>query len=139
MQYGVSDGMPENMSEFVDYCEALEAATSREPPFPGTLAAFRAVCEEDPDAPLSRMKLSGLYHIRYDALGPRALPANFAVCGDAVMRLNPLFGQVRALDLSAALSFYSRRDYRGAHRPAYMQHALTSCFVLRARLRVKFP
>jgi 2-polyprenyl-6-methoxyphenol hydroxylase-like FAD-dependent oxidoreductase len=40
---------------------------------------------------LEKYRVTRLYHNRYDRV--RALPSNFAVLGDALMRLNPAFGQ----------------------------------------------
>jgi hypothetical protein len=95
-QAGGPDGLPDTTQDFVHFAERVETAASAETPYPGLADAIKALAATYPDAQFAKLRVSGLYHTRYDAQSPAALPANFAVCGDAGLRLNPIFGQVRA-------------------------------------------
>jgi hypothetical protein len=96
-QAGQSDGLPDTTQDFVQFFESVETAASAEAPYPGLADAIQALAATYPDAKFAKYRVAnGLYHIRYDAQPSAALPANFAACGDSGLKLNPIFGQVRA-------------------------------------------
>jgi hypothetical protein len=123
-QAGGPDGFPEKMQDFVGFAERVHTAASKEPPYPGIDNAIQALSTTYPDAQFAKLRVSGLYHVRYDSQSPAALPANFATCGDAGLRLNPIFGQVRSMPCMF-LALRPSCVPRDARRQQWRRHALT--------------
>ena len=92
-----ADGLlTDSLAEFLEFCESFDAAVSEEGPPTAVYNAIRAVQAAYPDPGKqphwAKYKMhGGMHHMRYDAAP--AMPANFAALGDAVMRVNPIFGQ----------------------------------------------
>jgi 2-polyprenyl-6-methoxyphenol hydroxylase-like FAD-dependent oxidoreductase len=73
--------------------------TVSEDPLPvGEYAAISAAQDEYPEPASepawSSLRVSGgMHHVRYDKCDKHQLPVNFAALGDAIVRVNPIFGQ----------------------------------------------
>jgi hypothetical protein len=109
--YGSFDALPSTLSEYISFCEALDAATSEEGLSSDVHDALRKLLDfyaanDIPEPKLERYKVTSLHHVRYDKAP--ALPANMIASGDAFIRLNPAFGQACSIDCYRVLT----TDYR---------------------------
>jgi hypothetical protein len=96
-RYGGSlEQLPNSLEQYAQLVKDAELATSEEAPHEPSHTILRALGEaqdgELPDGMIwEKYRVPPSYHNRYDRM--QTLPANFAVLGDAFIRLNPSFGQ----------------------------------------------
>lgn len=96
MQWGHLVEYPETVDSFVEFCKQCEDATSeieRGQYFYDAMEVLRKILGEGTCQAKTFVKYSvtGMHHYRLDKAA--ALPDNFAIMGDALIRLNPVFGQ----------------------------------------------
>jgi hypothetical protein len=93
---GALEQLPNSLEQYAQLVKDAELATSEEAPHEPSYTILSALGEardgELPDGIIwEKYRVPPSYHNRYDRM--QALPANFAVLGDAFIRLNPSFGQ----------------------------------------------
>lgn len=113
MQWGDLHYLPNSLSEYIVFCENIERNSKGEAPWTHIIDGLRGVSDlvdaSGQDLKWFSHKVDHLHFHRYDLATEGSLPANFAVLGDAIMRLNPVFGQgcakamVDAVSLDGAL------------------------------------
>jgi hypothetical protein len=96
VQWGHVAKYPETIDSFVEFCKQCEDATSeigRGEYFYDAMEVLReALGEEVCQAKtLVKYSVTEMHHYRFDKAP--ALPDNYAIMGDALIRLNPVFGQ----------------------------------------------
>jgi 2-polyprenyl-6-methoxyphenol hydroxylase-like FAD-dependent oxidoreductase len=96
MQWGHVTEYPETIDSFVEFVKQCEDETSevgRGEYFYDAMEVLReALGEEACEAKtLVKYSATGMHHYRFDK-APE-LPDNYAIVGDALLRLNPIFGQ----------------------------------------------
>jgi hypothetical protein len=100
IQWGHVVPYPTTLDEFATYMAESEKVTTEEgdasaPAYHAVRVLQEILGKEGSAAPtlFKHAVNGGMHHIRYDLLPRSALPANFCAIGDALVRLNPVFGQ----------------------------------------------
>lgn len=96
VQWGRLAEAPETLNDFIKFAQKCEDETSevgRFEPFWDAMDVLREAIGEDAwqAKTLSKQSITGMHHYRFDQAP--SLPHNFAIMGDALLRVNPAFGQ----------------------------------------------
>jgi 2-polyprenyl-6-methoxyphenol hydroxylase-like FAD-dependent oxidoreductase len=89
------DSGPVTLADFAAQCADIATTSLQHSPNPALMRALDLLASRFPEPPAwNKYKVTGgLHHLRYDQCAQDAMPANFVVLGDAMMRVNPIFGQ----------------------------------------------
>jgi hypothetical protein len=88
-------GLPESLHDMAAFYQKVDELTSEEGSYQPALDVLHVLEEAFPEVStgslLRKHKSPTMHHIRYDLM--KALPDNFAAHGNALINLNPIFGQ----------------------------------------------
>jgi hypothetical protein len=87
--------IPESLHDMAAYYKMVDEITSEEGSYQPALDVLHILEEAFPEAStgllIRKCKVPTMHHVRYDLV--KTLPNNFVAHGDALINLNPIFGQ----------------------------------------------
>jgi 2-polyprenyl-6-methoxyphenol hydroxylase-like FAD-dependent oxidoreductase len=130
--------LPESLHDVAAYYKMVDEITSEEGSYQPALDVLRILEEAFPETTtgslMKKYKVPTMNHVRYDLM--KALPDNFAAHGDALINLNPIFGQgctKAAMDATTLDAFLRAAPANHGRVPSGFSKRMTALQTLRNR------